>query len=162
MYNKLAGILLSLGLSACTHNNSKQCNSDYDCLETQICESGYCETSTSVTKSPQRTLDQFVTALETGNLDSALTYISDRNKDLYREILSGNANLPTEFQGYGYNKMNLQEIANALKNVIFITPSSEFGNLRDYEYSYQDIQGNTYLCPIRFIQENGNWKIKNF
>lgn len=166
MVKRLAGILLSIGLSACipsnnNNNNKKQCASDYDCLETEVCESGRCEANNIDNNSPQRTLDQFVAALESSNLESALGYIQDNSKDIYRQVLSGNASLPEEFQGFAYGQ-NMEYVANILKSANLRRPTSEFGNRRDYEYSCPDTQGNNYLCCIRFIQENGNWKIKNF
>lgn len=138
----------------------QSCQNDYDCPGEELCVNNTC-TSSANSQEPPAVFNEFVAALERGNLSEISTYLHPQSAPLYTSVLSGQADLPPEFKGLSFGE-SPSSLAQKLKGVN-LTLNEEFGNLRDYSYPCTDKSGRSWECLIRFKKdENGYWKIKNF
>jgi hypothetical protein len=98
------------------------------------------------TQSPLEIFGLFKTALAVGNINGAVSYISQNSRDKYFDIFTAiESNLPDFAQGMG--QMNLVSI--------------DSGEAK-YELLHQN-GSQTYSFPVTFIKDDdGNWKIFNF
>ena len=95
---------------------------------------------------PQTVFAQFKAALAAGDVDKALTFISEVSRDKYASI----------FQIIG---PSLPDYAAGMGNLIF---DSEEAGKEKYEMTHQ-VGSETYLFPVIFIKDDdGNWRIYNF
>lgn len=137
------------------------CNYDADCPGEEICVDNICTYQEHPKTEPQEIFNEFVNALESGNLTEISKYFHPQSSQIYTSILSGNADLPQEVMGFSFGE-DPYSLAQKLKGVN-LTLEEEFSPLRDYSYPCADKSGGTWECLIRFKKdENGSWKIKNF
>ena len=95
---------------------------------------------------PEDVFAEFKAALQSGNINEALTFIADSSRDRYAQIFSAiEPNLPDFAAGLGD-----------------LTLSSQASIKAVYEMAHQDGE-QTYSFPVVFVRdEHGNWEIFNF
>ena len=128
------------------------------CLDPSTCTSS---ADSEEREEPEAVLQNFASALESGDLDRGLSYLSERSRSVYESVLNRETELPPEFQGLS-SRDNLQTLGAKLR-IAHLQFEAEFGPNRDYTYACEDSSGILYQCLIRFTEdETGKWKIKNF
>jgi hypothetical protein len=97
---------------------------------------------------PESIWEQFKADLAAGDINTALSFVSETSKDKYAEI----------FQIIG---SNLPAYAAGLGDLILKSDSEIEGEIK-YEMRHQ-VGSETYLFPVIFVKdEQENWKIDNF
>jgi hypothetical protein len=97
---------------------------------------------------PELVWEQFRMALANGDVDTALTFVTETSRDKYAEI----------FQIIG---MRLPEYTAGMGDLILKSDSAIEGEVK-YEMTHQ-AGLETYLFPVVFVKdEQESWKIDNF
>ncbi|MGA2093454.1 MAG: hypothetical protein ABSH16_08630 [Sedimentisphaerales bacterium] len=97
---------------------------------------------------PESIWEQFKAALAAGDINTALTFISETSRDKYAEI----------FQIIG---SKLPDYAAGMGDLILKSESEIEGEIK-YEMRHQ-VGSETYLFPVIFVKdEQENWKIERF